>query len=438
MTKDESSRRVVITGIGICSPIGTDVETFWDNLSAGKSGVGPIELMSHSAAPENVGGEVHGFNDKVPKGSLPKKQRKFVRVMCREIQLGVVSALQAVENSQLDIESIDNTRFGVGFGANLMFSPPDALQDACWKCVEKEGVASDFVYDEWGEKGLPAMEPLWLLRYLPNMPACHIGIAVDARGPNNSLTLDEASGNLALGEAFHVIRRGAADMMIAGTTGTRLHPVKTIHAHMWDSLAQYDTPPETWCRPFDESRSGQVVAEGSASFILEDAEHAKERDGQIIATILGLGSSCVIDRSGKANPRKALAQAIRTALADADLKPSDIGHINANATGSVEGDRDEALAIHDVFEDCASSVPVTALKSYIGNCGSGSGTIELAGSLLGLRQGVIPPTLNYQKSDSECPLNVVHGGPLKTDNPVVLNINITRSGQASTLIARAE
>ena len=434
--RQESPRNVVITGVGILSPIGIGRESFWENLSAGRSGISQIELMSYSAAPNNVGGEVGDFTEKAARKSYLKPQRKSIKVMCREIQLGVASASLALEDSQLDLDQVDHERLGVGFGANLMFSPPEVLKDACWSCTEENGDGINFAYNQWGSIGLESMEPLWLLRYLPNMPACHIGIHADARGPNNSITLDEASGNLAMGEAFRMILRGRTDVMIAGTTGTRLHPVKTMHAALWDELADSSDPPERWSRPFDLNRSGQVLAEGACSFIFEDESHAENRGANIMATVLGIGSSCVIDSQGKPQLKDAMVNAMRAAIRDAGLQPEEIGHVNANGLGSRVADVEEALAIREVFASNADPVPVTALKSLLGNSGSGCGTLELAGSILGLAQGVVPATLNYDTPDPECPLNVVHAEPLSTTNKVVLNVNVTRMGQASALIAR--
>lgn len=428
----ESPRRVVITGIGILSPIGIGVDAFWQSLSEGRSGIGPIELMSYSAAPKNVGGEVKDFTEKAAKQTYLKPMRKSIKVMCREIQMGVASAGLVLEQSGLNLEQIDHDRLGVDFGANLMFSPPEVLKDACWTCVDAND--HQFHYEKWGREGLPAMEPLWLLRYLPNMPGCHIGIFADARGPNNSITLDEASGNLALGEAARVIQRGAADLMIAGTTGTRLHPVKTLHAALWDELADSPDPPETWCRPFDKTRSGQVLAEGACAFLLEEETEAARRGATVLGTILGSGSSCVLDEECRPGIQQALVNAMTAALRDAGLNPEDVGHINAHGLGSKQADIDEAQAIQKVFGDHAEKVPVTALKSYFGNAGSGCGTLELAGSILGLKHGVIPPTLNYTAPDPQCPLNVVHGEPLAASNKVALNVNVTRMGQASAVV----
>ncbi|MGH7128349.1 MAG: beta-ketoacyl-[acyl-carrier-protein] synthase family protein [Planctomycetaceae bacterium] len=426
-------RRVVITGVGLMSPLGIRRQSVQARLLAGESGIGPLTLMQHSAAPRNVGAEVRDFDEREAKMTYLQAQRKSLKVMCREIILGVASANLALEDAGIDLATIDHDRLGVDFGANLMFSPPDVLKDACWNCTDEE---RRFHYEQWGDAGFARMEPLWLLKYLPNMPACHIGIAADARGPSNSITLDEASGNLALGEAQRLIERNAADVMIAGTTGTRLHPVKTLHAALWDDLAESDGPPETWCRPFDAARTGQVLGEGACTFILEAADHAERRGANVLAHVLGSGSSCVRDTSGRPGLRKALAGAMRAALRDAGLSPHEIGHVNAHGMGSIASDIEETRAIHDVFGPHAAKVPVTGLKSYFGNSGSGCGTLELAGSILALREGVVPKTLNLATPDPQCPLSVVRGEHLPTDNPLVLSINVTRMGQASALVVR--
>lgn len=445
MTQDsQNARRVVVTGLGMVSPLGIGVDAFTENLADRRSGIRKIQFLSASAAPENVGGEAWGFDEKTARKTWLKPLRKQVNVMCREIQLGAASALMAVEQAGIDLEAIDQSRMGVDFGANLMFSPPEILQDGCWKCVEDGSDPRHFQYDQWGSRGdtsdtsrgMNQLEPLWLLRYLPNMPACHISIALQARGPSNSLTLDESSGNSALGEAHRIIQRGKADIMIAGATGTRLHSVKTLHAAIWDELAKYDDPPETWCRPFDESRRGQVIGEGSCSFILEDEAHAKARGANVWGTLLGTGSSCAVGTDGTPNPRQALANAMRSALREAQISPADVGHINAHGLATKSLDLAEAEAIYDVFESHADQVPVTAIKSYTGNSGAGCGTIELAASIVSLKDGKIPPTLNYTAGDSERPLNVVHGDALTTENRLVLNVNVTRMAQATAVLVK--
>ena len=424
----DAERRVVITGIGIVSPIGIGTESFWNSLRDGKSGIENIELLKYSPVPTMIAGEVKDF---VPSKFV--RQKKSIKVMCREIQLGVASAWLAMDDAAIAEGAIDPERLGVDFGANLMFSPPEELAKACFSCLE--GSVNGFQYDLWGKQGLGEMFPLWLLKFLPNMPACHIGISADARGPNNSITLDEASGNLVMGEALRIIARGHADVMITGSTGTRLHAIKSLHATMWDTLAAATDAPAHACRPFDRERTGQVIGEGACTMLLEEEAHARNRNVRILGRVLGAGSSCVIDSAGQANLQRALVLAMKSALADARLSPTDIGHINAHGLGTRQSDQLEAAAIHEVFGSYASQVPLTALKSYLGNSGSGSGTLEIAGSLVGLQHGVVPPTLNYSTPDPECRLNVVTGEPLAVSNPVFLKISVTRMGQASAIVA---
>ena len=199
-------------------------------------------------------------------------------------------------------------------------------------------------------------------------------------------------------------------------------------------LAGSDAPPETWSRPFELHRSGQVIGEGAVTFIFEEESIAQSRGANILGTLLGAGSSCVVDRQGRPSIRRAMVNSIRSALNDAGLSPQDVGHINAHGLGTKQGDIDEAAAIHEVFGSVAETVPVTALKSVLGNSGAGCGTLELAASLLGLKHGVVPATLNYDEPDPECRLNVVHGQPAAISNKVVLNINVASVGQASALV----
>ena len=434
-----NNRRAVITGLGLMTPLGLGAEAFWQKLAAGESGVAPAELPEHVAigSPDSIGGEVKEFTEKLAKKGPLKPLRKNVKVMCREIQLGAASALDAIGHSGLDVSAIDNSRLGISFGANLMSSPPEVLKLAAGGCTEIIDGKKVFKEELWGDKGFAGMEPLWLLRYLPNMPACHIGIAVDARGPNNSITMDEASGSLAISEAVSIIERNNADMMVAGTTGTRVHPVKSAHARLWWDLAAEPADPTKRCRPFELNRSGEVVAEGSASFILEDRSHAEARGAKIWGEILATAGTCVLSKAGVPDMKQAMVNAMKATLDRAGLSPQDIGHINAHGCGSKEIDLLEASAIHEVFGEYGSQVPVTAIKSYMGNAGSGCGPMELAASVMSLAEGIVLPTLNYDAPDPECNLNVVSGEPLAIENKVCLKLNVTRMGQASATIVSA-
>lgn len=425
---------VVITGLGIFSPIGIGIDAFWESLAAGKSGIHKVDMFPGFAAPDQVGGAVTEFTEESARKVFLKDHRKNLKAMCREIQLGVASATQALQNAAINLDAVDHERLGVEFGANLMFSAPDMLAQPCFACVDHTG-GDHFEFKKWGTEGFPKMEPLWLLRYLPNMPACHISIGSDARGPSNSLTLDDASGNVVISEACRIIERGAADIMITGVTGTTMHPIKTMHLALFHDLAETPPEPERRCRPFDLHRAGRVVAEGTCTLILESRKHAEARGAKLWGRILGTGMATVTDAVGHADYRRAFAGAMKAALQSAKLSPADIGHINAHGVGLKDVDVFESQAILDVFgPERGREIPVTALKSFLGNSGAGSGLLELAGSILGLSRGVVPFTLNYETPDPACPLNVVAKSPRSAANKIVLNVNVTRIGQASAAI----
>jgi 3-oxoacyl-[acyl-carrier-protein] synthase II len=429
----DASRDVVITGLGIFSPIGIGPDAFWDSLAAGRSGIRKVEMFPGLGSPDEIGGAISEFSEETAKKVYLKDHRKNLKAMCREIQLGVASATQALKNAGVNLEQINPERLGVEFGANLMLSSPDILSGAVDACSHHEG--HKFDYNDWGPLGFPRMEPLWLLRYLPNMPACHISIGSDARGPSNSLTLDDASGNTVLSEACRIIERDAADVMITGVTGTTMHPIKTMHLALFHDLAATPPEPEKLCRPFDLHRAGRVVAEGTCTLILESRRHAEARGAKLWGRVLGTGMATVTNETGMADYRQALSGAMKVALRSAGLTPAEIGHINAHGVGVQDVDAFESQAIHDVFgAERGRQVPVTALKSFLGNSGAGSGLLELAGSILGLSRGVIPFTLNYDTPDPKCPLNVVAKEPRGTTNKIVLNVNVTRIGQASASI----
>jgi 3-oxoacyl-[acyl-carrier-protein] synthase II len=430
-----SEREVVITGIGVVSPLGIGREAFWTSVRDGRSGLKRVELLSFLGTPGCVGGEVTDFNDETAKKQHLKTVRKSLKVMCREIQMGVASALQAMEDAGLQPGSVAPERIGVDFGANLMSSAPEVLAGACLKSLATTGDPPPFDFDRWGDSGITGMEPLWLLRYLPNMPGCHIGIAIDAQGPNNSITHDEASGGLVLAEAANSIRRNRADVMLAGATGTRLHSVRSCHYNRWDILA--DGPAETRVKPFDRHRSGEAVAEAACTLVLEARAHAEARGAKILGTLLGCGSSTVAARDGSVDEARAIVLSAEAALHRAGISAADLGHVHACASGHPARDGYEARGLRQVLGTAADRIPVTSLKGAMGSSGSGAALCEVAASLLGLQHGIIPRTLNYSTADADAPLNVVHGEHLPTDNRLFLKTSVTRMGQASAVVIRA-
>jgi 3-oxoacyl-[acyl-carrier-protein] synthase II len=427
-------RRVVITGIGVIAPQGLSRAELQESLRTGRGGVRVSTDYEATVAPGRVGAEALGFTDETVKKVYLKEHRKHLKVMSRDVMLGVASALQGLADAGLEQEAIDRERIGVEFGANLMYSTPQYLSGPGLACTEDK--RPPFQMEQWGDKGFSNMEPLWMLKYLPNMPACHVAIFTDARGPNNSITQDEVSSNLAIGEASAIIRRNHADVMITGSSGLKLHPVKEIHALQWEQLGWDPDHPERSVKPFDVRRSGHAVSEAGVSLVLESESHAAARGAKVLGTVLGTGSSCVARPSGEPNIRKACANAMRSAIRSSGLQPKDIGHINAHGMASPTNDPLEALAIHDIFGELGSRVPVVGLKGYHGNSGASVGMLELAMSVLSLQEGLIPFTLNTDQPDPELRLNVVTQQPLATNNRTVLKLSYTLIGQASAVVVR--
>jgi 3-oxoacyl-[acyl-carrier-protein] synthase II len=327
---------------------------------------------------------------------------------------------------------MDPESSGVVLGSDYMLTMPEDYSAGIKTCTPN----GEFEFTRWGNDGLGDMAPLWMLKYLPNMPASHIAIYNDLRGPNNSLTMREAAGNLAIGEAFRTIQRGHANMMVAGATGTRVLPMQAIHALQTEQMATDNGDPAKASRPFDKNRSGMVAGEGAGMVVLEELSSAKARGATIYAEVLGLGSANVADQELRGKCDVALARAIRAALRDAKISPADVGHINAHGLSTLERDAEEARAIREVFGDRGDEVPVTAPKSYFGNLGAGSAVIELVASVLAMRENRLPRVLNYSTPDPECRLAVVSADNVAAGSSF-LNLSVTPQGQAAVLLIGA-
>lgn len=415
---------VVITGIGVVSPLGVGRKAYAAALAAGQSGVGPLTRFDASALANPFGGEVRDFD---PKAHI--RPLKSLKVMCRDIQLGVAAAALALDDSGLPLASVDPERRGVVMGAELMPCEPAEVATAFRACLDE----GRFDFSAWGTRALGEMYPLWMLKYLPNMPACHVAIAHDCRGPNNTVALWEVSSLLAIIEAASVIRRGQADVMLAGGTCSRLNPTQAVRNGVWPMSGRAHDPAAA-CRPFERDRDGQVVGEGSAVFVLESRAHAEARRATLWASIVGWASTFGRLAPFSFEHRDAIGQGITLALRRADLSPRELGHVNAHGLSTIEQDRIEAGALQFNLAD----VPVTAPKSYFGNLGAGSGAVELVASLLALADDKIPPTLNYDVPDPTCPVSVVAGSPLTGRPRSALALNQNPTGQAVALVLRGE
>lgn len=414
-------RDVVVTGLGVVSPLGVGVEPLWEALLAGRSGIDWIAPLQGSGLPFRFAGQIKGFDAK-----QYVQPRKTIKVMCQEIQTAYAAAAQAMQSAGLSRGAVDPQRLGVVLGSEMLYGELPELAEVYRHCM----VEGQFEAARWGEFAFKDLFPLWMLKYLPNMAACHISIAQDAQGPNNSIVAGGVSSLLAVAEAAAIIRRGQADVMLAGGSGA-LAALSSLPFRGWEHLSTWEGEPAGAIRPFEARRCGSVPGEGAGVLLLESEEHALRRGARPLVRIAGWASRCErpgtpwAERSGRA-----IAQSITSALAAAGLDASAVDHVNAHGEGSPVQDRIEARALRATL----GAVPVTALKSYFGDLGAGSGAVELIGSVLALTQGLTPPTLNYEQPDPDCPVEVIRAGPRPVQRPAALVLNQSLTGQAAALV----
>ena len=424
---------VVITGMGVVSPLGNSPDELIAALRNSDSGIRPLTHVPTNAFSISHGAEAVNFTGKIDDyGPLEKKMQRTIKkgskVMCREIEMGVAAAQLALHQAGYNAEVFDRDRTGVVFGCDYIMSDPEEYTDGIAACVNE----GDFEFKNWGPTGIPKVTPLWLLKYLPNMPASHVAIYNDLRGPNNSITLREASACAAIAEAVSTITRGHADALVVGATGTRIHTLRSLHASMQETLATDREDPATMSRPFDTSRDGSVLGEGAGVLMCESKEHAEARGATIYGEIIGYGTSAVGPLGGDRPIRIAVANAIRAAIRSAKaagFSDTAIGHIHAHGLGDAGFDADEAAAIVDVFGDATSQPPVTTAKGHFGNLGAGGGMAEIIGSLKSLG-GNLFPIRNLTQLDENCPINAV----CDSDTPAgdsFISVNVTPQGQSS-------
>lgn len=414
------AREVVITGLGVVSPIGIGLESFARSLSEGASGVRRLSQFTLPGMPTPLGAEIPNFD---PKEHI--KPRKSIKVMSREIQIGFAAADQAIASANLPPEAVAPDRKGVLFGCDLIQCAPEPLIDAFRACSRNGG----FDFAKWAGTAMPEVDPLWLLRFMPNMAACHVGISHDARGPCNSICQGAISSLTAIAEGARLIERDVADVMIVGGTGSRLNPTVWVRGYLSQVSRRFDEP-EKACRPFDVGRDGLIAGEGAAAIVLESARHAQRRGATPLARVLAHG--CVFRpplATGRIDP-SAIRRVIEKTLTTGGISAENLGHVNAHGQSTDYDDIAEAQAIRASLAD----TPVTAPKSYFGDLGSGSGAVELVASVLALREGRIPVTLNTETIDPACPIQVVKNEPRTMSTGVFLALNHNDTGQAVALL----
>src|SRR5205807_1454186 len=412
-----SSRRTVISGIGTLNGLGQNAASVWDGFLQGRSGIRAIRNFDASGLPVRIAGEIPDFQ---AKSFIPKEARKSLRMMARAIELAVCAAQLALTDGVVDKSKLDRTRFGVEFGSGLIAMELPEVAEAA--TLSSNGQPGQVDLLKWGSEGIPTIEPLWMLKYLPNMLACHVSILHDAQGPNNTITESDVASLLALGEACRILERDAADFFLVGGAESKINPLSMVRQCLFEPLSKRNDEPEKACRPFDRRRDGLVLGEGGTVLVVEDLEHARKRGARIYAEVVGFGASFESDRSGRG-----IARAVRIALKEAGIGPEEVDHVNAHGLGSIESDAWEARGLAEVFGGC--STPVFAAKSSIGNLGSGGGLGELAVSLLALKHGVLPGTLNHEEPDPACPVSVHVGSPRSVTKPHAVKVGFTQMGQ---------
>ena len=429
------TRRVVITGIGIISPIGIGSKIFWENLLAGQMGVRRIASFDPSGLPSQIAGEVPSY--KIG-DYVPKSYRKATKVMARDIELAVIAADDAFKDAGLqsraytDKPTIDPKRFGCNIGAGLISVDLNELTGAMHSA--REGNKLDL--QRWGRDGMNQLTPLWLLKYLPNMLACHVTIIHELKGPSNTITCAEASSHLAIGEAFRTIQRNDADCAICGGAETKVVPMSLVRQILLRRVTDsHNDSPETAVRPFDAEATGTAVAEGGGLFILEELEHAKKRGAKIYAELIGFGASQ--DSHSVTNPDPSghsYGKAISKALADAKVEAKDVNLLIPHGLGIPSHDRAELAGLKSAFGDRVSALPLAPIKAQTGNLAAGSG-VDAAATVLSLYHGRIPASINSRKIMDGVSLNVK---PEVRDAKIDLAVSSVYSlgGQNAALVFR--
>jgi 3-oxoacyl-[acyl-carrier-protein] synthase II len=420
----DSIPSVVITGVGVVSPIGIGQEAYWEALRQQRSGVGRLASAGALNLPLSIGAAIPAFD---PKQYV--QPRKALKVMSREIQTGFAAAGLAMEHAALTPGQIAPERLGVVFGSEMLYCEPEEMVAVYHRCMEQ----GRFHFERWGRVFQAEMYPLWMLMYLPNMTACHVGIAHDARGPNNTICQGDVSCLLALIEAVLIIQRGQAEVMLTGGSSSRLNLTTMLYRGIDRLSRRIDLPAEA-CRPFDATRDGVVNGEGAAVFVLEREDTAQARGAQILARVAGWGRACGSPQAQTDSHRQAIIRSLEHALTRSQWTPRDVGHVNAHAAGSVEDDPLEAQAIQAVLGD----VPVTAPKSYLGQSGAACGAVEMVASVLGLHHGLIPTTLNYAHPDPACPVNVVRGDLQRAERATAAVLSQANTGQTVCVTLAAD
>lgn len=407
-------RRVVVTGVGVVSPIGVGRDAFWEALAEGKSGISGITLFDASALETRIAGEVK--EEFIP-ADFPHQRQ--LRWMDRFTQFAVAATHEALLDSGLDLDNEDRTRIGCLVGSGI------------------GGLATlEEQHKKFLERGPGRLSPFFIPMLIIDMASGQISILWKLRGPNLAVATACATGSHAIGEAFFIVARGDADVMIAGGAEAAITPLGVGGFCAMKALSTRNDEPERASRPFDKDRDGFVMGEGAGIVILEELEHARRRGAHIYCEILGYGATGDgFHMTGQPPDAEGIVRAMRMALEWAGLPPSAVGYVNAHGTSTQLNDVCETKAMKAVFGERAYSVPVSSTKSMTGHMLGAAGGVELIACIMALERGVLPPTINLDEPDPECDLDYVPNEAREAKVDVVMSNSMGFGGHNASLVA---
>lgn len=408
-------KRVVITGLGVISPVGNDIASFWQSLKEGKSGVGPITGFDPADFDSRIAAEVKNFNP-IDYGISIKDIKRTARF----VQFAIAGAKQAIESSGLDLDKEDRNRVGVIIGAGI----------GSLYTIEEE-------YKILLSKGPSRLSPFLIPMLIVNEASGLVGIIHGLKGPNFCVATACASGSHAIGEAYRTILYGDADVMLTGGTESCVVATAVGGFCALKALSTRNNDPQRASRPFDRDRDGFVMAEGCGLVVLESLEHAQKRNAQIIAEIVGFGMSCDAYHITAPDPDgQGAAQAMIVSMKDARMNPEEISYINAHGTSTKLNDKIETLSVKKAFGEHAKKVMVSSTKSMTGHLLGAAGGVEFVVCCLAIKDGVVPPTINYEHPDAECDLDYVPNIARKTDVSACMSNSLGFGGHNASLVVK--
>ena len=414
MRVEGGTQRVVVTGVGAVTPVGNTAREFWAAVCEGRSGIAPIAAFDASRLDVRIAGEIKGFDP------LRFVDKKDVKKMDRFIHLALAAGVDAVEDAKIDFERVDPTRAG---------------------CLVGSGIGGIFSILEWHkvllEKGPGRISPFFIPAVIVNMASGHLSIRYKLKGPNSAVITACATGNHAIGDAFRLIQRGDADLMLAGGSEAMINELCVAGFCSMKALSTRNDEPERASRPFDAGRDGFVCGEGAGVLVLESLDHARRRGARIYGEVVGYGMTADAHHMTAPDPDgDGATRAMAHALADGGLAPESVGYINAHGTSTPYNDKTETLAIKRVFGGHAHTLAISSTKSMIGPLLGAAGGVEAIVTVLALHHGILPPTINYEAPDPECDLDYIPNAARKAQVEVALSNGFGFGGTNATLAFR--